>query len=66
MKTESVSQMVSELSPQEQAAVREFIVYLKQRHGQPAASTDTSAHSFESALDEFISAHSELLRRLAQ
>ncbi len=60
MELENLTQLVSQLSPEEQSAVREFITYLKERHGnQPE--TD-----FRAAMDEFIAAHPELLRRLAQ
>jgi hypothetical protein len=60
MKPEDVSQLISELSPAEQSAVKEFIAFLKERNGRlPQA-------SFQAAIDEFIAAHPELLRRLAQ
>lgn len=65
MEAEKLAQIVSQLSPEEQAAVKEFIAYLKERGRQRASSSRPSA-SFQSALDEFISAHPELLRRLAQ
>ncbi|HET7213534.1 MAG TPA: hypothetical protein VFL79_08100 [Terriglobia bacterium] len=60
MKVESLAQIVSELSPEEQSAVREFIAFLKERQGRQPAIT------FQVALDEFINDHRELLRRLAQ
>jgi len=60
MKTENLTQLVSELSAEEQSAVKEFITFLKQRQ---AKSPPTS---FRTAFDEFVSAHPELLRRLAQ
>ncbi len=60
MKAEDLVQIVSELSPTEQSAVREFIAFLKERQSQQPATT------FQVALDEFISDHRELLRRLAQ
>lgn len=66
MKAENLTQIVSELSPEEQAAVKEFIAYLRERSGRQRGSADGSAVSFQSALDEFISAHPDLLRRLAQ
>lgn len=60
MKAESLEQIVSELSPEEQSAVREFIAFLKERQSQQPATT------FQGAVDEFISDHRELLRLLAQ
>ena len=60
MSPEDLSQLVSELSPGEQSAVKEFITFLKERNGK---SPETS---FQAAIDEFIAAHPELLRRLAQ
>lgn len=60
MKVESLAQIVSDLSPEEQAAVRDFIAFLKERQSQHPTTT------FEVALDEFINDHRELLRRLAQ
>jgi hypothetical protein len=52
--------LVSQLSPAEQSAVKEFIEFLRQRQEQPIRT------SFLAAIDEFIVAHPELLRRLAQ
>jgi hypothetical protein len=60
MRTEALAQIVSQLSPEEQTAVREFIAFLRERHQQPRFV------SFQAALDEFVNAHPELLRRLAQ
>jgi len=60
MRPEDLSQLVSELSPAEQSAVREFITFLKERNGKLPMT------SFQAAIDEFIAAHPELLRRLAQ
>jgi hypothetical protein len=60
MKTESLPEIVAQLSPEEQAAVREFIDFLR---GRKSASGHTP---FLAAVDEFIAAHAELLRRLAQ
>ena len=54
------SQLVSELSPAERSAVEEFIAFLKERKGK---SPETS---FQAAIEEFVAAHPELLRRLAQ
>ncbi len=55
-----LSQLVSELSPSERSAVEEFITFLKQRNGSAPQT------SFQTAVDEFIAGHPELLRRLAQ
>ena len=60
MRLEDLSQRVSELSPAEQSAVIEFITFLKERNGK------LPPNSFQAAVDEFIAAHPELLRRLAQ
>ncbi len=60
MSAEDLNQLVSELSSAEQSAVKEFITFLKQRNGKPPETT------FQAAIDEFIAAHPELLRRLAQ
>jgi len=58
MNPEDLTQLVSDLSPAEQSAVREFISFLRERNGKST--------SFQAAIDEFIAAHPELLRRLAQ
>jgi len=58
MATPNLVELVAKLSPAEQAAVEEFIAYLK-RSKQPPP-------SFDAAIDEFITEHPELLRRLAQ
>jgi hypothetical protein len=60
MKSEDLAQLVSELSPAEQSAVKEFITFLKERSGKAAES------GFLATIDEFIAAHPELLRRLSQ
>jgi hypothetical protein len=60
MSPADLSQLVSELSAEERSAVERFISFLKERNGKlPEA-------SFQAAIDEFIAAHPELLRRLAQ
>jgi len=59
MKPEDLSQLVSELSPAEQSAVKEFITFLKERNGELPQT------SFQAAIDEFIAAHPELLRELS-
>ena len=55
MNPEDLSQLVSDLSPAEQSAVKEFITFLKERNGK---SPETS---FQAAIEEFIAAHPELL-----
>jgi len=60
MSPEDLTQLVSELSPAEQSAVKEFITFLKARNGKPPET------AFQAAIEEFIAAHPELLRRLAQ
>jgi len=60
MKLESLTDLVSQLSPDEQAAVRDFIQYIRKKKQQAETTT------FLSAVDDFIAAHPELLRRLAQ
>jgi hypothetical protein len=55
MAAQSLAELVTTLTAEEEAAVREFIAYLK-RHENP----------FLSAADEFIAQHPELLQRLAQ
>jgi hypothetical protein len=60
MGPEDLSQLVSELSPAKQYAVKEFITFLKERNGK---SPETC---FQAAIEEFIAAHPELLRRLAE
>jgi hypothetical protein len=60
MKAEDLTQLVSQLSQEEQSAVRDFITFLKERNGK-------SPHiSFQAAMGESIATHPELLRRLAQ
>ncbi len=60
MKPEDLTHLVAELSPAEQSAVRQFILFLKERNGKSAET------SFQVAIDEFIAAHPDLLRRLAR
>lgn len=52
-------EMVNALTPEEQAAVREFVEFLRQRD-------ERASSPFLSAAQEFIDQHPELLRRLAQ
>jgi hypothetical protein len=56
MSAEELTRLVTQLSPEEQSVVKEFIVFLKGRKGSP----------FLAAIEEFVAAHPELLRRLAQ
>ncbi len=60
MEQQKLDTLIRELSAEEQAAVREFIVFLKRRPNR------TSGTPFLAAVDEFIDEHPELLRRLAQ
>ena len=56
---ERINELVAALSPEQRSAVEAFIRYLQERSA-PARS-DVSA-----ALEEFVSEHSDLLRRLAR
>ena len=60
MKSPSLTELVAHLSPDEQVAVREFIEFIRQRK------VTSKQTPFMAAVEEFISAHPELLRRLAQ
>ena len=60
MAGESLLEIVQSLTAEEQAAVRQFIDYLKVRGG-----ADDVPASFVEAAEEFIAQHPELLRRLA-
>ncbi len=53
---EPLIDLVNSLTDEQQASVREFVQFLKQRNSS----------QFLSAVDEFIDQHPELLRRLAQ
>jgi hypothetical protein len=59
MAVENIANLIDSLTPQEQDAVREFILFLK-------AKTKPPQSPFLAAVDEFIDQHPELLRRLAQ
>jgi hypothetical protein len=61
MATESLTNVVQSLTPQEQDAVLRFIDYLKGRD-VPLGSESP----FLQAADEFIAEHPDLLQRLAQ
>jgi hypothetical protein len=58
MAPEKLTQLVSQLSPEEQSAVKDFVAFLKARQ--------SPARAFCAAVDEFIAEHPELLRRLGQ
>lgn len=58
--TESLVELISRLSPEKQAAVREFIGFIEGGDSNPK---DTP---FQAAVKEFAAAHPELLRRLAE
>jgi hypothetical protein len=58
MTVEAITEMVQSLTPPQQEAVRQFIEFLKGK--SPTESP------FLAAVDEFIGAHPELLRRLAE
>lgn len=58
MPPQDLSTLIAKLSPEQRAAVEEFIRFL-QKKSKPAI-------TFQAALDSFIREHPELLRRLAQ
>ena len=60
MTSENLTALVAQLSPDEQAAVREFIEFMKRRKHESELSP------FLAAIEEFMAEHPELLRRLAQ
>ena len=60
MASENLADLVAQLSPNEKDAVREFIEFLKRRKNE------TPPTPFLAAIEEFMAAHPELLRRLAQ
>ncbi len=55
---QDLSTLIANLSPEERAAVEEFIRFLQKKQ-QPSI-------TFQAALDSFAREHPELLRRLAQ
>ena len=59
MPPQALAEVVSALTPEEQAAVREFIDFLKRR-------IEFAQSPFLVAINEFMDEHPELLRRLAQ
>lgn len=60
MESRNLIDLIASLSRDQQAAVEEFIKYLK-AHPQQAARED-----FRMLLDQFVNEHSEFLQRLAQ
>ena len=60
MNSENLTELVSQLSPNEKAAVRQFIEFMKRRKDKSESSP------FLAAVEEFMAQHPELLRRLAQ
>ena len=58
MSPENLTEIVSRLSPDEKAAVREFIEFIKRRKN------DSEPNPFQAAIEEFMSVHPELLRLL--
>lgn len=59
MESRDLMSLIASLSNDQQAAVEEFIKYLK-AHSQQASQED-----FRKLLDQFVHEHSELLQRLA-
>lgn len=59
MASQSLSEIVNTLTPEQQAVVREFIDFLRTKPAQPG-------DRFRAAVTEFLDEHPELLRRLAQ
>lgn len=60
METHNLMELIAGLSTEQQAAVEEFIKYLKEQRSR------TSRADFREALDKFVREHSELLERLAR
>jgi hypothetical protein len=59
MAAENLADVISSLTPDEQASVKQFVEFLRRK--------GTSAPSlFVAAVEEFMEQHPELLRRLAQ
>jgi hypothetical protein len=59
MATDGLIEIVNKLTAEEQAAVRDFIEFLRHRNAPQQG-------PFLEAIDEFIDEHPVLLRRLAQ
>ena len=60
MSSENLTELVMQLSPDEKAAVREFIEFMRRRK------RGSELSPFRTAIEEFMAEHPELLRRLAQ
>jgi hypothetical protein len=60
MASENLADVLAQLSPSEKEAVREFIEFLKRRKNEAQPTP------FLAAIEEFMTEHPELLRRLAQ
>lgn len=58
MTSQELSTLIANLSPEERAAVEEFVRFLQEKPRQ--------GMTFQAALDSFVREHPELLRRLAQ
>jgi len=58
MQSQDLLSVIAKLSPEERAAVEEFIRFLQEKP-QPTM-------TFHNALDSFVREHPEILRRLAQ
>ena len=59
MAPQALAEVVNALTPEEQAAVQEFMDFLRRKTG-------SAPSPFLAAIDEFMDEHPELLRRLAQ
>jgi hypothetical protein len=62
MEIRNLVDLISTLSSEQQAAVEEFVKYLKAKSSTSA----TSPVTFQFALEAFVRDHPELLERLAQ
>ena len=60
MESRNLTELIASLTAEQQAAVEEFIKYLKEQ------CKDAPNVSFRDVLDSFVREHSELLQRLAQ
>jgi hypothetical protein len=58
--SQNLVDLIASLSSEQQAAVKEFIEYLKEQ------SRSAAGDDFQRALESFVHEHPELLRRLAQ
>ena len=59
MASESLVEIVNTLTPEQQAAVREFVDFLRAKNADRKT-------PFQAAVSEFIDQHPDLLQRLAQ